>query len=192
MANIPVTVRPATESDIPAIQAIHSYYVLNSLITFSIVPSTEDELLSKYKSVISQGLPYVVAVDASADNAIGYCYVTGFRGSKGGYRHTVELTLMCHPERRGRGVGTLLLKKMLEILKEPNTHSEYIANPRSDDSRTRVVIACISVYDTGKDNALDLKQFYQKFGFELVGHLKKVGHKFDQWIDTNYLQLALW
>lgn len=192
MANPLVTLRSATQSDIPAIKAIHSYYILNTLITLAIVPSTDGELLSKYKSITSQGLPYIVAVDASANSAIGYAYVTGFRSFKGGFKHTVELSLFCHPEWRGQGVGTLLLKKILEVLKEPGTHPEYIVNPRSDDLRVRIVVACISVDEAGRDNALDLKQYYQKFGFELVGHLKKVGHKFDQWIDTNYLQLALW
>ena len=181
MANPLVTLRSATQSDIPAIKAIHSYYVLNTLITLAIVPSTDDELLSKYKSITSQGLPYIIAVDASANSAIGYAYVTGFRSFKGGYKHTVELSLFCHPEWRGQGVGTLLLKKILEVLKEPGTHPGYIVNPRSDDSRVRIIIACISVDEAGRDNALDLKQYYQKFGFELVGHLKKVGHKFDQW-----------
>src|ERR1700733_6775951 len=110
MANPLVTLRSATQSDIPAIKVIHSYYVLNTLITLAIVPSTDDELLSKYKFITSQGLPYIVAVDASANSAIGYAYVTGFRGFKGGYKHTVELSLFCHPEWRGQGVGTLLLK----------------------------------------------------------------------------------
>jgi phosphinothricin acetyltransferase len=33
--------------------------------------------------------------------------------------------------------------------------------------------------------------FHQKMGFEIVGHLKEVGYKFDQWLDLCFMQRQL-
>ncbi|OCK74448.1 acyl-CoA N-acyltransferase [Lepidopterella palustris CBS 459.81] len=192
MAPASVALRPAIENDIPAINAIHGYYVQNTVITFTMVPLTDEEALSKFRSIISQSLPYIVAIDDSTNKVLGYTYVTGFRSGKGGYRHTVEMSLFCHPDHRNHGVGTILLKKLIEVLKEPESYPEFITDARPEDSRVRSIMACMSVDVTSRNNGLGLKEYYEKFGFEQVGHLKRVGHKHDQWIDTIYLQLSLW
>jgi phosphinothricin acetyltransferase len=44
-----------------------------------------------------------------------------------------------------------------------------------------MVMAVMSVDETSWKNGLGLRDFYVKHGFEEVGHLKKVGHKFDRW-----------
>ena len=123
----PFTLRPATPSDIPAIFDIHKYYTLNTVITFKIAVTPEENHLEILKSVQSQHLPYIVAtvpdtlmdVSKPSQRTVGYTYCTGFRGGKVGYCHTVELSLFCHPEYRHMGVGTQLLGKMLEVLSKP-------------------------------------------------------------------------
>ena len=173
-----ITLRPAQESDIPEINKIHRHYVENTVITFSITPKTDDEALSSFKSIISSGLSYLVAVDDESRAVVGFCYASPFRGSKGGYLHTAELTLFVDPHKQGRGSGSLLLRRLIEVASNPPNFPEFF--PR-EPRRIRALIACMAVDVTGKDEGLGLKSFYEKFGFKVVGNLKNVGYKFDKW-----------
>jgi L-amino acid N-acyltransferase YncA len=175
-----IVLRSAEVTDIPSINAIHKYYVTKTVITFRLIPSTDDEALKSYESVLAEGLPYIVAVDG-AESIIGFAYAHGFRSGKGGYSHTVEFTLFCHPEQRGKGTGTALLKKLIEVLKAPEKFPEFVKKPRSEEYRVRQMIGCMALDETGPKAGLGLKEFYGRFGFEEVGHLKKVGYKLDRW-----------
>ncbi|KAF2258694.1 acyl-CoA N-acyltransferase [Lojkania enalia] len=204
------TLRPCTEADIPHIASILEHYVINTVIHFGTTPATQGELLQRRQSILDQGLPYIVAVNAN-QQVLGFTYATGFRDpTRRGYRHTVELSLFCHPKHVAKGIGAQLLRKLIDILKSPEQSPDFIAAPRSNDDKIRVVIASMAVDETGWKNGLGLRDFYLNHGFEEVGHLKKVGHKFDRWcvcpgcatdadvsecdcrIDTMYLQLVLW
>ncbi|KAF2816822.1 GNAT family N-acetyltransferase [Mytilinidion resinicola] len=187
-----VALRAAREGDIPQINAIHAFYVLNTVTTFTITPATDDDALSKFRAAVSQGLPYLVAVDNATADVVGFAYASGFRSGLSGYRHTVEISLFCHPDHRSKGAGTLLLRKLIDVLKHPEDHAEFVTVARNEDARVRNLIACMAVDEQGWKNGLGLKEYYEKFGFEQMGHLKRVGHKFDRWIDTIYLQLCLW
>ena len=176
-----ITIRPAEEGDVRGINEIYTYYVEHTVITFSMTPYGYDDALKAYKAVIEQGLPYIVAVDQESETIHGYCYASGFRGQRGAYRHTVEFSLFLDHEHKGKGTGSLLLKTMLQVLRNPENFSEYVKTPRPADSKIRNVIGCMSVDESGPGKGLGLKHFYERFGFEEVGHLKKVGHKFDRW-----------
>lgn len=173
-----VTLRPAQESDIPEINKMHRYYVENTVITFSVTPKTDDEALSSFKNTVSSGLPYLVAVDDESQRIVGFSYTSPFRGSKGGYLHTAELTIFVDPHKQGRGSGSLLLRHLIEVLSNPPKFPEFFTG---EPRRVRALIACMAVDVTGKDKGLGLKNFYESFGFELVGNLKNVGYKLDRW-----------
>jgi L-amino acid N-acyltransferase YncA len=83
MSSADVRLRQAQDPDFVAIAKIHEYYVLNTVITFSTSPSPASELAKKCHAILAQGLPYIVAVDGN-DSVLGYTYVSGFRGAKGG------------------------------------------------------------------------------------------------------------
>lgn len=203
------TLRPCCVDDIPAITAIVEYYILNTVITFALTPIPQDEILQKWKAVLSENYPYIVAVDEKQE-LVGFSYASGFRSERKGYRHTVEMSLFCRPDCTAKGIGSQLLQKLIEIIKAPDEFPEYIATPRDEDNKIRQVLAVMSVDETGWKNGLGLRDWYLKHGFEEVGHMKKVGHKFGRWsvfsrrvtpvdvsnpdcrIDTRYLQLSLW
>jgi L-amino acid N-acyltransferase YncA len=73
--------RPASPKDVPSINTIHKYYVQNTVITFSLVPKTDDEALETYYTVTENGLPYIVAVDGK--KIVGYCYASPFSKRQG-------------------------------------------------------------------------------------------------------------
>lgn len=179
MPSIQATLRPCTAQDIPAIHAIQLHFVLNTVITFALTPPSHQDLHQLWERVIADGHPYIAAVNDD-NQLMGYAYASEFKTRKA-YRHTVELSIFCHPDHTGKGVGPQLLSKLLDILRNPAHFPEYIPTPRSNDDRVRVVIACMSVDDTAWKNGLGLRDFYVKYGFEQVGHFKQVGHKFGKW-----------
>lgn len=185
-----LALRPVLESDIPALNAIHAHYVQHTVSTFMLTPLDATAALAKYHSLRAAGLPYIVALNSHTGAPIGYAYCTGFRGAKGGYRHTLELSIFCHPN---QGAGTALLTRLIDVLRAPQEWSaEWIDGSwRTDAGRARVLIACMSLDETAAKGGWALKEWYERFGFEMVGHLKGVGNKFERWIDTVYLQLAI-
>ena len=187
-----VTVRPASPDDISSINAIHRHYVENTVITFSTEPNSDEAALDNYKNLVTQqGLPYIVAEDNASKAIFGYSYVSPFRGVKPGYRHTLELSLVCHPDLVRKGVGKQLLQRIIDILEDPAKWTDWFEGTRLLDFKPQQLIACMAVDIEGPGNGLKLRDWYLQFGFEERGHLKQVGWKQERWIDTMYLQLAL-
>lgn len=191
MASLEYNVRPATPDDIPAVNAIHRYYVEETVITFVLEPNTDDAALANYNKVQEEGLPYIVAAENDSKTILGYSYVSSFRGVKPGYRHSLELSLFCHPDHVRKGVGKQILLRMIEILKNPENFRDYFEGDRLLEFKPRVLIACMSVDIDMPGRGLKLRDFYLNLGFEQRGHLKDVGWKKNRWIDTLYLQLQL-
>ena len=190
MSNPELRLRPASESDMAGVFEIHKYYTLQTVITFKTVVTSKIKHVENLRSVQSQRLPYIVALlpsserdETTGERVVGYIYCSGFRSGKSGYLHTVELSLFCHPENLSQGIGTLLLKKLLAVLARPEENKEWYegGNARSEDDKVRQVLAVMALDETARDGGYGLKQWYERFGFEEVGHLKKVGRKFDRW-----------
>jgi phosphinothricin acetyltransferase len=178
-----VSIRPARAADIPAINAIHAHYVLHTVITFLLEPLSDEAAATKHTTITKEGLPYLVAADESSDEVLGFCYVSPFRGAMGGYRHTVELSLFCHPDATNKGAGSALLAKITDVLRHPDKYdTEWISGRwATEGGKASNVISCMSLDETGKDGGWALEDWYEKRGFEMGGHLKKVGRKFDRW-----------
>ena len=70
----------------------------------------------------------------------------------------------------GKGLGALLLKKLIDTAKEEKYH------------------VMIGVIDASNENSI---KFHERFGFQSMGILKEVGFKFDRWLDANLMTLKL-
>jgi L-amino acid N-acyltransferase YncA len=161
-------VRDATESDLPAIQAIYAHHVLHGVASFEETPPSIDDLRGRLASVLSHGLPYMVA---EIDGAIaGYCYATPYR-PRAAYRNTIEDSIYIDDAFRGRGIGRVLLKALIE---------------RCETGPWRQMVAVIA--DGGSGGSLSL---HRSLGFEMAGTLKAVGFKHGRWLDTTLMQRAL-
>jgi phosphinothricin acetyltransferase len=176
-----LTIRPALISDVPAINAIHAHYVLNTVITFLLEPLSDETATAKYETIKKEGLPYLVACDEN--RVLGFTYVSPFRNAKGGYKHTVELSLFCHPEATSQGAGSALLAKIADVVGHPEKYDEDWISGRwaTKEGKATNIIACMSLDGSGRKRGWALKGWYEKRGFEMGGHLKKVGRKFDRW-----------
>ena len=174
-----IAVRDAVETDIEAVHEIQCYYVTNTVLSFrhKVVP-LEAMQASFHNNTEKHGLPYFVATKGAS--VVGYIYADGFRGHMIGYAPTVELSLFCHPDFLGRGIGSILLDALLGRLKEIK-HVTYEAYHEQEivESEIRQVIAIMAV-DEGRQG-LALRDWYLKKGFTEAGRLKDVGYKDNRW-----------
>ncbi|MCH8815143.1 MAG: N-acetyltransferase [Chloroflexi bacterium] len=161
-----LTVREATEADVPAILDIYNHFILNSTATFDVDPQTLEERLHWLRDASD---PYCAFVADSGGDLAGFGSLGPFR-SKAAYRYTTENSVYVRPERHGEGIGKLLLTRTVEIAKE---------------NGFRAIIARIA-----GDNPVSVR-LHERCGFQLVGTEREVGYKFEQWIDVVVMQLTL-
>jgi L-amino acid N-acyltransferase YncA len=162
-------IRDATSRDIPHMLEIYNHYVANSTVTFDEDPLTLKEMRTKFAKVQDLHYPWLVAVSPRGV-VLGYAYVTPWK-PKAAYRYTVENSIYLGPASTGKGLGKALMAALL---------------PRAKAAGVKEVIAVIA--DKGADASLTL---HRKFGFTEIGHMGKVGFKFERWLGTVLMQKSL-
>ena len=163
------TIRPAVFEDIPDIREIYNHYVMNSTVTFDEKASTLSELRRKFAHVTKLGMPFLVAENPRGQ-ILGYAYVYPWK-EKAAYRYTVENSIYLGPASTGKGLGKALLARLI------------------DDSKAAGIKEIIAVIaDKGADASI---QMHKNFGFKQIGHMGKVGFKFDRWLGTVLMQKSL-
>jgi phosphinothricin acetyltransferase len=163
-----ILMRDATLADIPVITGIYRHHVLNGTASFEETPPDADEMANRFNAIRDKDLPYLVAT--SNDKIVGYCYASTYR-PRTAYRHTVENSIYVAHDCRGQGIGHLLMTTLI-------AHCE--AGP------WRQMVAAIG--DSANTASIAL---HKRHGFEMVGTFKKVGYKFDRWLDSVLMQRPL-
>ena len=163
-----ILVRDATEADMAAVQAIYAHYVLHGVATFEEVPPSLAELLARRESVLSLGLPFLVA--ELNGQLVGYSYATSYR-ARPAYRYSVEDSVYVAQGLGGRGIGRALLAALIE---------------RCESGPWRQMLAVIG--DSGNAGSIAL---HASLGFQQVGTLTSVGFKLGRWVDTVLMQRPL-
>lgn len=164
----PVTIRPSRESDLFAIHAIYVPAVTQTSNNFELEPPDLAEMTRRRAEVIAAGHPWFVA--ESRGRVVGYAYYSAFR-PRPAYRFSAENSIYVDPACHGQGIGTALLKTLLET---------------ATGAGMRQMIAIIGDPDIGGSVAL-----HRKFGFADAGRLPAVGYKMGGWRDIAILQRAL-
>lgn len=167
MANSGILIRAARDKDADAIAAIYAHHVAHGTASFDTVALTPDAFTSKIRECTERGWPFFVA---EADGrVIGYAYATKFR-DRPAYASTCENSIYIAPEAIGHGVGTRLLRSLVEA---------------SEQAGFRQMIAVVG----GAEPASIA--LHRKIGFREAGRMQSVGRKHGRWLDTVYLQLPL-
>jgi phosphinothricin acetyltransferase len=157
-------IRDAIEADLDQITAIYNEVLTHSTAIYNDRPATCEERIAWWKGRMTQGYPVLVAAD---DRQIaGFASFGDFR-SWPGYRFTVEGTVHIHQGARGQGVGTLLLKMLVQRAEALGRHT------------------MIAGVDSENEASL---RFLDRFGFQRVGCLREVGYKFDRYLSLVLLQ----
>lgn len=156
-------VRLATIDDAEAIRGIYNLEVLESTVTFDLVPRSLEEQEAWIESHAGAH-PAVVA--ESEGTVCGFGSLSAYK-ERPAYRTSVEDSVYVHREFQGRGVGNLLLTSLVGLAADHGFHALF----------ARIV--------GGHDASIRL---HQKCGFEIVGVEKEVGRKFGQWLDVCLMQ----
>ena len=161
-----VTIRPATESDLVAINDIYNHYVLHSTCTYQ---EKLEPLEGREQWFLNRGTQHPVIVAVIDGQVTGWGSLSAYH-ERSAYRHTVENSVYVHHQHHRRGIGSLLLQ-------------ELIVRARSLGHR-----AIIAGIDAEQAASVAL---HARCRFEKVGHFKQVGFKFGRWLDVIYMEMIL-
>jgi phosphinothricin acetyltransferase len=162
-----ITIRPAIETDLPAILNIYNDVIVNTTAVFEYRPHTLDMRKVWFAAKQEQGHPVFVAEENGV--LLGLSSIGPFR-AWAAYQYTVENSVYVAHAARGKGIGKLLLPPVIAAAKQLNLHT---------------IVAGI---EATNEASLRLHRF---FGFEESAHFKQVGYKFGRWLDLKFLQLLL-
>jgi L-amino acid N-acyltransferase YncA len=161
-------VRLAGLDDAEAVRQIYNREVTGSTVTFDLVPRTLEAQRAWLAS--HQGAhPAVVAVEPESQQVVGFGSLTAYR-DRPAYSTTVEDSVYVHHERRGAGVGRVLLDELVRLATVHGFHAVM----------ARIV--------GGHEASIAL---HRSCGFELVGVEREVGRKFGKWLDVALMQRLL-
>jgi L-amino acid N-acyltransferase YncA len=165
-----MTIRQATDADLPGILPIYNHAVEHTTAVFEYRAQTLDLRREWFRAKQAASLPVFVAVDdIDGDRVLGFSTYGPFRAWPA-YKYSVELSVYVDPEARRQGIGTGLVRAV-------------IADARARD--LHVLMAGITA-----DNAISLR-LHERLGFREVAHIPQVGYKFGKWLDLKFLQLVL-
>ncbi|HEY1858462.1 GNAT family N-acetyltransferase [Acidocella sp.] len=158
----------ATEADLEDAQAIYAHHVLHGTGTFEEVPPSLEEFTQRYRTITEGGYAWLLARDASG--CLGFGYYGAFR-ARSAYRFTVEDSVYVREGVRGQGVG----KAIVAALVAHATQAGF-----------RQMLALI-----GDSENVASVGVHASLGFQPVGTMRRVGYKFDRWLDVVTMQKTL-
>ena len=161
------TVRLAERRDAEAIRTIYNVEVAESTATFDLVARTLDEQVD-WIAGHSGAHPAIVATDETGE-VVGFASLSPFK-ERPAYATTVEDSVYVRRDRRGQGIGRLLLDELLRLAREHGFHSVMARIVGNHEASIALHRAC---------------------GFELIGTEREVGRKFGRWLDVVEMQRML-
>jgi phosphinothricin acetyltransferase len=140
--------------------------VLNLTATFDLEPQSLEQRREWFRQ---HGEKFPLISAEIGGRVVGFCSLSPF-SRKRGYAPTVELSVYVHKNFREKGIGKILMDDIISRARNLGYH------------------AIISIISTENATSLVL---HEKLGFQHVGHLREVGHKFSKWQDVDYYELLL-
>jgi phosphinothricin acetyltransferase len=157
-------IRPITPEDAASVCGIYNYYIENTAATFEDEPVTVTVMENRISAVTAR---YPWFIYEEAGEVMGYAYIHTWH-ERSAYRFTVEDSVYIKHGRTGRGIGKVLLARLLEETRKPDIH---------------VLMAVITVPNEASTG------LHEKFGFRQVGRFPEVGYKFGRRLDVGYWEL---
>ena len=162
-----IQVRLANENDLSGILTIYNDIILHTTAVYDYAPHSLEMRRQWYAAKQQDGYPVFVATENN--NIVGFSSIGPFR-AWAAYKYSVENSVYVAADKRGKGIGKLLIPPLIEAAKKKDMH---------------VIIASIDA-----TNIASIR-LHQSFGFEEVAHFKQVGYKFNKWLDLKFLELIL-
>ncbi|MCT8161500.1 GNAT family N-acetyltransferase [Pseudoruegeria sp. SHC-113] len=163
-----MTIRPATKADCPALEAIWTPMIRDTLVTFNSVTRSVADLEAMIAEKAASGYAFLVA-EAAPGQVAGFATYGQFRGGVG-YAHTMEHTIILAPQAHGKGLGRALMAGVEDHARARGAHSMFAGVSSGNPAGVA---------------------FHARLGYAEVARLSQVGRKFDQWLDLVLMQKFL-
>lgn len=162
-----VLIRNYKKEDAAILVDIINYNILNSTSLYDYHPRTLENQIAIFEDKLNKGFPIIVAV--VENQVVGFGYYSEFRFREA-YRFTVEHSVYVLNNFHGKGIGKLLMQRLIDLAKQQKLHT------------------MIAVIDSENQNSI---KFHEQFGFKTVAVLRETGFKFNRWLHSQLMQLLL-
>lgn len=157
-------IRQLTEADVEPLRHIYNNYVRTSTVTFELQEQTYEQMRDRLFEPVKSGFPCLVAEEDG--RVSGYCAAHAWNPR---YETTAEITMYLAPETCGKGVGSLMMSRIIDIVRQIDI--------------IHCLIVCIS-----SDNIAS-RRLVEKFDFKEVAYYPQIARKFGKWVDDVDYQL---
>jgi L-amino acid N-acyltransferase YncA len=161
-----IAVRFASLDDAPAICAIYNQGIEDRLATLETEVRDPDE---RRRWLGSRGPRHPVVVAESGTQIVGWASLNSFNPRQC-YDHVADISVYAERSWRGKGVGRMLLARLLELGRSVGFH--------------KLVLAC---FPTNKPGVA----LYERMGFVSVGVYREQGLLDGQWVDVLIMERLL-
>jgi L-amino acid N-acyltransferase YncA len=160
------TIRLAHSNDASMLHAIYAPFVINTPISFELVPPTEQEMRQRIEQIL-QTHPWLVCEEQG--EILGYAYASQHR-TRQAYQWSVDVSAYVHERWRGKGIGKALYTSLFALLRLQGFYNVYagIALPNA---------ASVALHEA--------------MGMRQVGVYSQVGYKQGRWHDVGWWQKTL-
>jgi len=161
------SIRVATPDDAAAVTAIYAPVVIETAISFEMMPPAVDVMRERIATTL-RSFPWLVCED-TVRQVNGYAYASRHR-ERPAYRWSVDTTVYVRADARGQGVGKALYQALLEQLAQLGYFQAF---------------AGITL-----PNAASVA-LHERVGFTPLGVYRNVGFKLQAWHDVGWWQRGL-
>lgn len=163
-----VKIRNVEESDLHQINEIQNHYIVNSIATFDVEPSSLNKRLEWVKKFQKQG-PYQLLVAEFNGSIVGYTCSFRYRDHCA-FDRTVETSIYLAHGQTAKGVGSLLYTELFQRLASEPLHLAVVGIALPNEASIAL---------------------HKKFGFEEVGVFKEYAMKKNEYISSVWMQKRL-
>ena len=157
-----------TRAQAPEILAIYNEAIVNSTVLYDYKPRTLATMETWFAAKERGNYPVLGAFEDDGTLA-GFASYGPFRAFPA-YKYSVEHSVYVEKQKRGRGLGKVLLAAIIEAAKKQDYHM------------------MVGGIDSTNQPSIRL---HLKEGFTLCASIKQAGFKFGRWLDLEFYQLIL-
>lgn len=160
-------IREMKETDLGEVLEIYNDAILHTTAVYDYRAHSLEDRKVWFNQKTEGGYPLFVFEEDG--KVLGFATYGPFRAWPA-YKYSIEHSVYVHKEARKKGIGTKLLKVLIE---------------RAEEESYATLIAGI---DSTNQGSIFI---HEKLGFTYSGTIKKAGYKFEKWLDLAFYQLEL-
>ena len=157
-----------TLAQAPEILAILNDAIINTTALYDYKPRTMVKMEAWFEAKREGHYP-VLGIFEEDGSLAGFASYGVFRAWPA-YKYSIEHSVYIQKDKRGRGLGKMLLRELIEAAKKQNYH--------------------MMIGGIDSTNLASIR-LHQSAGFKHCASIKQAGYKFGRWLDLEFYQLIL-